>query len=174
MRLLYLDECRLHAHPHLVPVWQRRGQPTRVRAAGVDQTFARFGALDYRSGVVTTLQAPTASAIGFEQFLDQLLVRWPDEMLVLVLDNAAYHKTPALRSWFAEHRDRVIPFWLPTYSPHLNLIERVWRFIKQKLACHRFWNNLDGLAAAAQQVCTAIRATFAAPTYPHITLCQDF
>jgi len=60
--------------------------------------------------------------------------------------------------------------WLPTYSPQLNLIERVWRFLKGKLAGHRFWRDLDRLTAQAEAILAATRATFAAPTYPHIRL----
>lgn len=133
-----------------------------------------FGALDYRSGIVATMLAPTGNAERFRAFLDTVIGRWPNDDLVLVLDNASYHKTPALRAWFAAHADRVRVLWLPTYSPQLNLIERVWRFVKSKLACHRFWNNLDELTAAAQVVLERTRASFAAPTFPHITLGQDF
>lgn len=132
-----------------------------------------FGALDYRSGILTTMLAPTADADRFLAFVERVVARWTDAHLVLVLDNASYHKTPTLRSWFATHADRVTVLWLPTYSPQLNLIERVWRFAKGKLACHRFWNDLDGLCAAAQTIFNGTRATFAAATYPHITFGQD-
>lgn len=133
-----------------------------------------FGALDYRSGQLCTLMAPTGDAAHFESFLGQVIDHWPDDDLVLVLDNASYHKTATLRGWFAEHADRIGVLWLPTYSPQLNLIERVWRFVKSKLACHAHWNDLDGLQTAAQLVLDRTRATFAAPAYPHITLGQDF
>lgn len=130
--------------------------------------------MEYRSGVLTTRQAPASTAAEFAGFLDHVAARWPKEHLVLVLDNATYHKTAALRAWFAAHRERISVLWLPTYSPQLNLIERVWRFIKQKLACHRYGTDRDGLATAAQTLCDGTRATFAAPTFPHITISQDF
>ena len=124
--------------------------------------------------MLTTRQAPASTAAEFATFLEQVATRWPEDHLVLVLDNATYHKTAALRAWFAAHRERISVLWLPTYSPQLNLIERVWRFIKQKLACHHYWNDPDGLATVAQTLCHRIRATFAAPTFPHITIGQDF
>jgi DDE superfamily endonuclease len=133
-----------------------------------------FGALDYGSGEVLTTMAPTGDAVGFGAFLDHLVTNWTDDHLVLVLDNASYHKTADLRAWFATHADRVSVLWLPTYSPHLNLIERVWRFVKSKLANHRLWHDLEHLQAAAQRLLDHTHATFAAPTYPHIALGQDF
>lgn len=114
------------------------------------------------------------NAVAFEAFLEQLLGRWPTGKLVLVADNASYHKTATLRAWFAAHTERVEVIWLPTYSPHLNLIERVWRFLKSKLACHRLWNDRESLAKQAQALCDAIRATFHAETSPHIWITQDF
>jgi hypothetical protein len=38
---------------------------------------------------------------------------------------------------------RIIRFWLPAHTP-TRLIERVWRNLKRKLACHRFWAGADG------------------------------
>lgn len=130
--------------------------------------------MEYRSGELTTRQAPASTAVQFAAFLDQVVMRWPEDHLVLVLDNATYHKTATLRAWFAAHREQISVLWLPTYSPQLNLIERVWRFIKHKLACHHYWNDRDGLATAAHTLCDRVRATFAAPTFPHITIGQDF
>lgn len=133
-----------------------------------------FGALEYGSGVVLSRMAPTGDAEHFRAFLDQVVERWIDGHLVLVLDNASYHKTAELRAWFAARSARVSVLWLPTYSPHLNLIERVWRFVKAKLAYHRLWHDREQLQAAAQRLLDQTRAAFAAPAYPHITLGQYF
>jgi hypothetical protein len=48
--LVYVDECEVHAHPHLEKVWQKYGSPMEVPAAGEDHNFVVFGALDYASG----------------------------------------------------------------------------------------------------------------------------
>lgn len=133
-----------------------------------------FGALDYGTGAVVSRMAATGNAAHFRAFLDQVVAHWTDGQLVLVLDNASYHKTAELRAWFAAHAERVRVLWLPTYSPHLNLIERVWRFVKAKLACHRLWHDLDQLRATAHRLLDHTRATFAAPDYPHITLGHNF
>ena len=58
-------------------------------------------------------------------------------------------------------------------APNLNLIERVWRFLKQKLACHRFWADVDGLETAAGTLLDRIDAHFHATTPPSIRLVKD-
>lgn len=117
--------------------------------------------------------AKRASSTTFLTFVETIVAQWPTERLVLVLDNASYHKSADVRQWLLHHAPKVSVVWLPTYSPQLNLIERVWRFLKSRLACHRYWNDLPGLVDLAEQIIIHTRARFAAPTYPHIKLVQN-
>lgn len=119
------------------------------------------------------MNAGRASATAFLTFVETVVARWPKDDLVLVLDNASYHTSVTVGRWLADQAPRVTVLWLPTYSPQLNLIERVWRFVKGKLACHRFWNDLPSLTAFADHIMTNTQAAFAAPTYPHIRLVQN-
>jgi hypothetical protein len=64
--------------------------------------------------------------------------------------------------------------WLPAYTPELNLIERVWRHLKDELACHRWWNDLDALQEATTTLLRQMEAHFDAPSHPRIRLGQDF
>jgi transposase len=146
----------------------------RVEAAGQDERRAVFGALDYASGRLCWRLAPAKSGDGFAAFLAQIAAAWPVEPLVLVMDNVSYHRAPTVREWWSEQHGRVIPFWLPAYTPTLNLLERVWRFLKQKLACHRFWADGDGLATAAATLLARIEACFHADPPPSIRLGNNF
>lgn len=114
-----------------------------------------------------------ASSAIFQTFVETLVAQWPTDRLVLVLDNASYHKSAALRQWLVHQAPQVSVVWLPTYSPNLNLIERIWRFLKSRLACHRYWNDMPGLIELAKHIMTHTRANFDAPAYPHITLVQN-
>jgi hypothetical protein len=63
-------------------MWQKRGRPVRVPAAGANRKFVVFGALDYATGQVHW----------------QLSLR--DEMLVVVLANVGYHKSRQTLAWW--------------------------------------------------------------------------
>jgi hypothetical protein len=119
------------------------------------------------------MMADRACGPRFLQFLEQLGCRWPGDPLVLVMDNVAYHRTAAVRAWLAAHADHITVCWLPTYSPHLNRIERVWRFVKHKLAGHRFWNDRPGLIHAANHLLHRVAAQYTAPDRPHLSLRQN-
>lgn len=86
------------------------------------------------------------------------------------MDNVSYHRSPVVRTWWAEQKGRVTAMWLPVYTPNLNLMERVWRFVKQKLACHRFWADVAGLEAAAATLLDRVEAHFHAGESPGIHL----
>ena len=54
--------------------------------------------------------------------------------VTLVLDNARYQKCAAVRALAASLRIELL--YLPSYAPNLNLIERVWKFVKKEcLGC---------------------------------------
>ncbi len=145
-----------------------------VPAAGADQRIAVYGALDYASGRVVWQTAPKKDGAGFAAFLELLAQTWPEEDLVLVLDNVSYHRSAAMRTWWAAQEGRLLPFWLPAYTPNLNLLERVWRFLKQKLACHRFWADREGLRHAATTLLDQTEAHFHTANRPAIRIAHNF
>ena len=92
---------------------------------------------------------------------------------MLVLDNVRYHRSEAMRRRWAAQEGRLLPFWLPASAPNLNLLERVWCFLKQKLACHRFWADRDGLQHPAALLLDQTQARFHASDRPAIRLGHD-
>jgi transposase len=174
LRLLYLDECEVHRHPRLAKVWQRRGCPLRVPAAGEDGKFVVFGALDYASGQVVWQLSPRKDGKAFVAFLDHLTATFPEGPLVVVLDNVGYHKGRLAKDWWLAQHDRVRPLWLPVYAPELNLLERVWGYVKDKLSCHRWWADQAALEAATANLLSHLQARFHHPDPDGIALVHNF
>jgi transposase len=147
----------------------------RIPAAGDDHKCAIFGGLDYASGRIVHQTHPRKDEDAFMTFLDELAHTFPtDEPVVVVLDNASYHTSYAVREWWRAHADQFQPFFLPAYSPQLNLIERLWRYLKDKLACHRWWNDLQRLQQAAQTLLTGLEVHFHATDGPAFRPLHNF
>ncbi len=146
----------------------------RVAAAGQDERRAVFGALDYASGRLSWQVCAAKSGAAFAVFLARVAQTWPDQTLVVVLDNVSYHRSPPVRAWWAAQEGWVVLFWLPAYTPTLNLQERVWRFLKHELAGHRFWADADGLEAVAAVLLGRIEARFHVDPPPSIRLVNSF
>ncbi len=56
--------------------------------------------------------------------------------VILVLDNGSCHKSKKSRAALAEREGWLHPIWLARYSPHLNLKEREWRYLKRDCRSH--------------------------------------
>jgi transposase len=80
-----------------------------------------------------------------------LRAKHPDaEKFILYLDNARYYSKPCVKEWLANHREfRLVP--LPAYSPNLNLIERLWKFLRKK-ALNRWHKTFDEMQTAVAEV----------------------
>ena len=64
------------------------------------------------------------------------------KLTVVVMDNAPIHTSKALKEKIEQWRKKKLEiFWLPTYSPHLNLIEILWRFMKYE------WIEIDAYSS---------------------------
>ena len=70
----------------------------------------------------------------------------PIGKVVLVLDNARYQACYVVRS--AAHMMQIELLYLPSYSPNLNLIERVWKFVRKKCLNCVYHENFETFSQA--------------------------
>ncbi|MDL1885922.1 hypothetical protein FBR01_20065 [Anaerolineae bacterium CFX8] len=92
--------------------------------------------------LVLTTGAPEKQT--FIAFLEHLAFTvYPNQRLILVLDNASYHHSRATTAALAALEDRVLVIWLPKYSPFLNPIERFWLYLKNLVAANYLHPDLD-------------------------------
>ena len=59
-----------------------------------------------------------------------------DKRIVIILDNARYQKCELTRNAAEEYNIEVI--YLPSYSPNLNLIERLWKLLRKECMCNKY------------------------------------
>jgi transposase len=69
------------------------------------------------------------------------------ELIVLHLDNAPYFHAKIVQTWLVKHPQIVISP-LPPYAPNLNLIERLWRFVKGELVKNRYYEHYKTFRAS--------------------------
>lgn len=74
-------------------------------------------------------------------FFEKILKAYrKSEFIVLILDNAPYFKAGDVREWLEKH-PKIICRFLPPYAPNLNLIERFWRFVKEKMVRNNYFEK---------------------------------
>jgi transposase len=72
------------------------------------------------------------------------------ERFILYLDNAKYYHAEVVREYLARHPEFHLEF-LPAYSPNLNLIERLWKFLR-KTAFTRWHKTFEEMEVAVSAV----------------------
>lgn len=101
-----------------------------------------LGALDFVTKEMTTLcNTGYVTATTVCELLHRLLERYPGQALTLVLDNARYQHC-ALVTDLAKSLGIELLF-LPSYSPNLNLIERVWKFVKAQCLRGEYYETFE-------------------------------
>ncbi|QQZ30871.1 IS630 family transposase [Thiothrix subterranea] len=66
--------------------------------------------------------------------------------ITLVLDNAKYQRCEAV--FACAKRLNIELLFLPTYSPNLNLIERLWKFVKKKCLYSKYYDKFPAFKSA--------------------------
>lgn len=86
-----------------------------------------MGAVNPQTGELFTLMVSCCDTRSLQAYLDEFNKHLDGQHVCLVLDNASWHKTKALR-W-----GNIVPVYLPPYSPHLNAIEPLWKVLKDRM-----------------------------------------
>jgi len=71
--------------------------------------------------------------------LAQIAITYTGKIITVVLDNAKYQHCDLVKNTAAALGIELL--FLPTYSPNLNLIERLWKFLKAKCLTNEFYGS---------------------------------
>lgn len=154
--LIYQDEMEIHRHPALTKMWAPVGEQPEVPAPGKNEKQVVYGGVDYRTGKLTYTLAATKCGAAFLAFLIVLVKRYAGKKIILVCDNGRFHATKAVNAWLKAHRRQITVYWLPPYSPSLNLIERLWGHMKRTVLANVLYDSLDDLVAAFRRGATQL------------------
>jgi transposase len=131
-----------------------------VRAASGRQRFNVLGAWD---AVARRLITVTNTTVVNTETMCELLRKIAAVGLVgpitLVLDNARYQRNAVVQNLAAQLGIALL--FLPSYSPNLNLIERLWKFTKRRALYGRYHPTFAGFRAAIEETLDGVSTTHA-------------
>ncbi|WP_240418716.1 IS630 family transposase [Paenibacillus periandrae] len=138
--LLFEDESMIRAYQALQYSWFPRGQQRKVKTYGRHEGAKLFGAINYETGQVHHREEEIADLSAWIRFLSDLLKAYPTGKIVMILDNSRIHHAAGLRAFLQEH-PRLQLVFLPPYSPELNLMEGVWKWLKSDVINNVFFSK---------------------------------
>ena len=131
------------------------GQQKRVPATqpGEKQKRHIFGGYNWKRDTVTWTVAKCKNTATFIDFLEELLVKnYPTGRVVLVMDNASYHKSASSLAALSLYEHRVMLVWLPPYCSDLTPIERFWRHLKDLACANKLQDKMETVVASAEKI----------------------
>ena len=109
--------------------WQPIGEQWSIRSSKTKVTNI-FGLMTRQGNVRVYASAENIDSIYVIECIDDF-VKTIQKLTVLVLDNAPWHRAKRVLDMEQQWQEKgLFLFFLPPYSPHLNLIETLWRKIK--------------------------------------------
>lgn len=80
------------------------------------------------------------------ELLEKIRQLHPEKIVTIVLDNAKYQRCKAVMEKAEALHIELL--FLPTYSPNLNVIERLWRFVKKECLYSKFYETANDFESA--------------------------
>ncbi len=106
--------------------------------------------LNYETGHVYVQEEEQYDAQVFRKLLINVLNIYPKGKIVMVLDNARIHHVKLIQPFLEENKDRLELVFLPPYSPNLNPIEGLWKWLKNAVIYNVFYKNVHQIKLAVQ------------------------
>lgn len=129
-----------------------------VRAASGRQRFNVLGAWNaITRELVTVTNTTVVNSETMCELLRKIAGQGLTGPITLVLDNARYQRN-AMVLGLAESLGITLLF-LPSYSPNLNLIERLWKFLKRRAIYGRYHPTFSEFRAAIEQTISELPTT---------------
>ncbi len=131
-----------------------------VRAASGRQRFNVLGAWNaVTCQLITVTNTTVVNTETMSERLRKIAAVGLIGPITLVLDNARYQHNATVKA-LAEQLGIMLLF-LPAYSPNLNLIERLWKFIKRRALYGRYHPTFADFQAAIQETLDSLPTTHA-------------
>jgi transposase len=113
-----------------------------VRTPSGRQRFNVLGALNAVTHQLITIMNETyinSESVG--QLLEKIAALGLQTPITLIMDNARYQRCKYVLDIAARLNIEIL--FLPSYSPNLNLIERLWKFVKKECLYSTYYENFQ-------------------------------
>ena len=138
--LFFFDEGRFGLNPILARFWARRGERIVADVNPRYMNFYAYSSVSSHTGESFSLLLPWVNTDMMNLYLDRLSKAYPHKEIHLVMDQAGWHKSKALKI-----PENIEIIYLPPYSPELNPVERLWQWLKRHVCRNRYFESEESL-----------------------------
>lgn len=137
-RLMFQDEAGFGRINKPKRCWCGEGIRPVVPCHHIREYVYAYGAVSPVDGELFTLVLPYANTDCMNYFLKELSGKYANDYIMLVVDNASWHKSKNLQI-----PENIELYSLLPYTPELNPIEQIWDEIREKGFKNEIFYNLN-------------------------------
>lgn len=141
--LYFLDATHPEHQSKLGYGWIYKGSNKAISTTATQKRVHIFGALSYPSNDLTIIEDKTINSQSVIALLEKLKFKHPPATIInCILDNAKYQKSFIIKDYISKNPNFKLHY-LPAYSPNLNLIERLWKFMHKHVTNNSYYEYFE-------------------------------
>lgn len=134
------DSVHPQHNTNISRAWIPKGEERRIKSNSGRTRVNLNGVLDVESKTVIIEESSRVNSDSTINLFQKIEEQHRDKNRInITLDNAGYYKSQKIINYLKTSKIKLI--FLPSYSPNLNLIERLWKFMKQKVINNKFYEK---------------------------------
>lgn len=135
VNMYFQDESRFGLMTHVGRCLTAKGVKPVVTYQHAFKNTYLYGSFSPINGDAFILEIDGVDTKIFEAYLQGFSKQKPEELKILIIDNAGFHSTKNISV-----PENIILVNIPPYSPELNPAEKIWHYIKSRFKNHLFGN----------------------------------
>lgn len=148
VRLMYQDEAGFGRISKMSSCWAPQGIRPNIHSHYMREYRYCYGAVDAQIGDSFFLISGGCNTEWMNEFLRQVSQAYPDDYILLVMDNAIWHKSSTLEI----PSSNIELAFIPPYTPEMNPIEQVWKEIRKRGFKNKAFQTLEAVIDKLQEV----------------------
>lgn len=166
---MFQDEAIFGRIGKILKCWALKGCRPTVFQQKVRQYRYMFGTVEPMTGESCFRIYTHCDTITMNHYLKELSEDFKDDYILLVCDNAGWHKSKGLSI-----PNNIEIIHIPPYTPEMNPIEQIWDEIREKNFANYIFDTLEKVVdRLCQSVCSLLNDTVSSITYRN-WMCEQF
>lgn len=142
IEVLFLDAVHPEHNAMAAYGWIKRGEKREIKTNSGRERLNLHGAINAETYQVTIIESETVNGESTVTLLESIENTYPlAKEIIVILDNAKYHYSKVVKEFIENSKIKLV--FLPSYSPNLNLIERLWKFFKKKVLYNTYHKDIS-------------------------------
>lgn len=144
--ILFFDSVHPEHQSQAVFGWIKKGSKLAIPTTAKQFRAHYIGSVNINNPEKETITkrydtVNSEAIINFFEHLNKIYTH--KTKLHIILDNASYHKSKNVKAYLANSNSKIQLHYLPSYSPNLNAIERLWKIAREHVTYNRYYPTFN-------------------------------